>query len=125
MLAHANDSDPTSPAYRGSDWGNTVMAPGTAIPSQAALFLVGSEGDPGTAESDHWGWIYYSNTVTQQKMQVYLQLNRKNGIVEYGVSNFDKDSSESHPYGQNAKFENSRTFFCGVVNGTVVIIFGR
>ena len=120
-FGHKNDKDNWGPAYSGTDWNDTVPRSGTTIPVSIVPFQIGSEGDPGSIETDHWGWIYLERSDTQQNLQVFLHLNGKKGIVEVGVSNFDKDSSESNPYGAGSKFSNSPTFNASVINGAVLI----
>lgn len=43
----------------GTDWARTTLARGTVIPPGSTGFTVGSIGDPGWWESDHWGWLNF------------------------------------------------------------------
>lgn len=44
---------------RGTDWGRTTLGAGTVIPAGSTRFTVGSIGDPGVLETDHWGWLNF------------------------------------------------------------------
>lgn len=124
-FASVDDKDPKSPAYRGTDWGHTVPKPGTAIGVSPAPIQLGSEGAPGSIETDHWGWIYFQRPDTNQKLQVFLHLTSGRKIVEVGVSNFDESSTKDKPYGHGHKFRNSASFHLAKFDGAVLVTMVR
>src|SRR3954453_19797473 len=90
-----------NPASKGSDWGNTTLPQGTIIPQESQSFFVGSIGNPGTFETDHWGWLYFwvgnvANSGLSFPMQLYIKVtNGGNKTASAGW--YDPDSSESNP----------------------------
>jgi hypothetical protein len=85
--------------YRGSDWGGTVLAPGTKIGAGQTVTL-GSEGKPGDFETPHWGWIYFetSNYPNQTyTFQIYLEINTGGSVASYQLGDYSSKSSRDNP----------------------------
>ena len=56
----------------GSDWKDT-LSPDTDIP-QGEGIIVAKIGDPGVAESNHWGWLYFDAVFPATSHTFPLQL---------------------------------------------------
>ena len=48
---------PKGAALRGSDWSETLAPP--KVISNGERILIGSIGQPGVLETQHWGWLYF------------------------------------------------------------------
>jgi 1-phosphatidylinositol phosphodiesterase len=88
-------------AFRGTDWAQ-VPAVGTTIAPQASATL-GTLGDPGLVETDHWGWLYFD--VLQAggvRLPCQLFLRRSShGIQQASLGYYDADSAYSRTGGDD------------------------
>ena len=86
--------------FGGSDWGNTTLAPGTIIPPGTTAYQVGQIGDPGVAETNHWGWLYFWAIPTGGGISFPIQLYINEGhsnIVAASAGYYDSCSNEGNP----------------------------
>lgn len=74
ILSNYTDHTLAIKGTRGTDWGDTVVIGKIINPGDDGIEL-GSIGDPGRTESDHWGWIYLNNKANSSdnyQYQVYV-----------------------------------------------------
>ena len=83
----------------GTDWGDTLKA-GAVIPAGSTGYTVGTIGDPGFGETNHWGWLYFFATPTGGGLSFPIQLYMNEGSSHDVVASagyYDSCSSESNP----------------------------
>jgi hypothetical protein len=103
VLLNVNKNNSLSVASipsRGSDWGESTMQPNESIQAGSNSVLVGSIGEPGYTETNHWGWLYFTvanvNGGLSFPMQIYIHVTHT-AVDKVLVGPFDSGSSESNP----------------------------
>jgi len=95
-----------SKQFRGSDltWKKDdgtydVLAEGTIIPIGGTVD-VGGIGDPGWADPNQWGWIYFWSEREQKYIQLYIFSSGNNKLHKCSLGYYDKSSSGDNPQPQ-------------------------
>lgn len=99
--------------FRGTDWGTTPLAVGHRI-APGERITVGSIGDPGRVETDHWGWLYFDllrADGTRLKLQLFVRSSSKDkrdasSLGYYDAeSRVDDDDDRTQPLGRLGQIE--------------------